>query len=144
MACKPLPWSYGGGAQSSSEYARILLKNAEAIVVARVVSAESIPFSGDGTYSKAEVRVIERFKGADDIRRIHSKGWGTCPTYRYAEGEERLFVLSPPSDGELYEVSYWQHPQFPMQELLGEFRKQTQPNRTVERDARKSGARPSP
>lgn len=132
QACKPFHWSYGGGAKSTAEYAQILLKHATAIVVAQVVSAETAVRPGLGASSKAEVRVVERFKGPDDIRHIYSEGWGTCAAYKYAKGEERLFVLLGRSNTEkLHEVGAWQHPRFPQDELLAEFRKVMQPNVNV-------------
>jgi hypothetical protein len=134
-ACKALPWAYGYGARSSAEYARNLMKHATAIVLANVVSARRVEHA-HGASSTADITVIERFKGAADIRQIHSIGFGTCEARTYTEGEERLFVLlSHPGDTRLYEVFAWESPRFPVEELLIELFKLKQPNTALERNA---------
>jgi hypothetical protein len=138
-ACKPLPWAFGYGANSSAEYARNLMKHATGIVLANVVSAERVEHA-HGASSTADVTVIERFKGPPDIRQIHSVGFGTCGARTYTEGEQRLFVLlSHPNDTRLYEVLAWESPRFPEKELLIDLRKLKTPNDSMQ-PAPKSGA----
>ena len=141
-ACKPPPWVYGSGANTTAEYAKNLMKNATTIAVARVVSVEEVVSSGFLASTKAQLQLVEGFKGASNLREVHGETMGICETRKYTRGEERLFVLVAAND-KLYEVLAWEQPKFPVEVLVRELRA-LQPNRTVDPDARKGSARRSP
>src|SRR5688500_1781029 len=82
-ACTPLPWTYGRHAKKVSEYAQTLLNYANSIVVAKVISAETISELPLGMTSRAEIAVTEQIKGPTGVRRLHNVGFGTCGVSTY-------------------------------------------------------------
>lgn len=126
-ACKPLPWAYGIGVKSVAEYARGLLSHSTAILFAEVASARRID-DAYGARSTADILVLERFKGPDDIRQVHSAGAGTCVARTYSPGEKTMFVLLALSAGGPLHDVLRAGSRFPTDEVLTELRKLTQPN----------------
>jgi hypothetical protein len=98
-ACTPHAWVTGRHARSSAEFAADLVKHATALVRARVISAETVDPLSRPADVRAEIVVLEHFKGPNDLRVVFNSA--VCPNPRaFVSGEERLFILvaSPHSE----------------------------------------------
>jgi hypothetical protein len=99
-------------------YARQLLKNADAVVLARSVRVSTDPYvsPGDTRISRADLEVLEHFKGPKQLGQIQTYvTLVTCRDEPFIEGEKRLFVLAAESKDNkrvFTEIHAWRLPAF--------------------------------
>ena len=128
-ACKPAPWLYPKS-KLPAAYAEQLFAHADALFYARVIAVVTDPYKSPlGTRrSRAEITVIEQFKGPTDTTHIHTYVTrGTCQDPPFFEGEERLWVLRDSANADGTKTLYEVHASrrflaFPDQILLPELR----------------------
>ena len=136
--CSPAPWIKSAPRDNPAAYARTLLEKYSVIVRAKVISSGLEPSDAPKTnlIGFADIEVLERFKGPEDIKRIFTRvHMVTCANPEFIPGEERLFVLYQDS-GRLYEAHAWTLPGYSDATLVALFRIfGSQSNSAAESDA---------